>query len=359
MKRVHFFPKGGRWLASSRYRVFYLADALIGLGRPATIYDPPRMLRRYLTQNTGRPLSTFELLSVRLRETVRNVRALASIPAGDLIFAQRSVYSRTFAAALLARRYRRKLVFDIDDAVFEGQARLTTRMLCAAELVVVGSHELDRFAVETGARRVFLLPTSVPLEKYPLRSRLRAQPLTIGWMGTGPEHLENIRLIREPLIELAKRADFLFLFVGSLDDPALLELLRSFAGVRMEVIPRLNWSDSVDVVATLHRFDIGLMPLTDTPRHRAKCAFKAIESMACGIPVVVSSIGENKHLVDDGIDGFLAATSDEWVEKLRSLLDNDESRLAMGLRARKKIEARYDLAKNAAAFNTFLSRELG
>lgn len=360
--RIHFFPKGGRWLASSRYRVFLLAEELARLGRPVEIHDPPRILRRYLRSQLERQPTARELAATRIREAMGSARALAGARAGEILFAQRSVYSGSFAMMLLSASRGKKLVFDLDDAVYEGQSKLTARLVRSADLVVAGSHEIERFSRETGARMVYLFPTSVPLASYPMKSVAAAasdsMPV-VGWMGTGPEHYENIKLLKAPLEALAREMDFLFLFVGTLDDPDLLELLRSFNGVRIELISRLDWTNPSEVIAALHRFDVGLMPLTDTPRHRAKCAFKAIESMACGIPVVVSRVGENSHLVQDGVEGFLAGSTEEWVSALRTLLADASRRAAMGAHARVRIESTYDIERNAKSFNAFVAANLG
>jgi len=356
--RIHFFPKGGPWLASSRYRVFHVARALETRGWQCVTHDPPRLLRRYLAHRLGRAPSTTELVRTRALETLRNARALWGARRGDILFAQRSVYSRLFAAMLLMARRGRPLIFDIDDAVFERQGETTARLTRAADLVVVGSHELERYADSVGARKVHLFPTSVPLAQYPPRPEQRSpSPVTIGWMGTGPEHYENIRILRAPLMTLSHRIHFLFLFVGSLGDPALHSLLETFDGVRLEIIPRIEWEDPAAVARVLHRFDIGLMPLTDTPRHRAKCAFKAIESMACGVPVVVSRVGENVHLLREGRGGFLAGTEAEWEERLFDLASSPNLRTEMGRAARAIVEDGYGLEKNVALFDACL-REL-
>ncbi len=360
VRRIHFFPKGGSWLASSRYRVFHLAEELEKIARPCKLHSPPRILRRYLTQQRGRRLTLTELAMFRSREVARSIVSFLHIPRGEIIFAQRSVYSRSFATMLLRAHRSRPLIFDIDDAVQEGQRELTRQLVCKADMVIVGSHALELFAHSQGSRRVYFFPTSIPLSNYSLRPNpLTGHRPTIGWMGTGPEHLENIKILRLPLIELAKKFEFLFLFVGSLDDPALMELLAAFEGVRMEIIPNLDWANPSAVLHVLHRFDIGLMPLTDTPRHRAKCAFKAIESMACAIPVVVSGIGENVHLVESGQDGFPASTEAEWIDRLSILLGDEKLRRRMGAHARTTIEKHYDIQKNAGAFNNYLALEIG
>ena len=50
--------------------------------------------------------------------------------------------------------------------------------------------------------------------------------------------------------------------------------------------------------------DVGVYPLADDEWSRGKCGFKAIEFMACGVPVVAAAVGVNREIIDDGVNGF-------------------------------------------------------
>ena len=91
-------------------------------------------------------------------------------------------------------------------------------------------------------------------------------------------------------------------------------------------------------------FDIGIMPLQDDPFSRGKCAFKAVFCMSQGVPVVASPVGANTALIEHGVNGWLAANTDDWVEGISVLVDDVAMRTRMGHLARKTIEERYSAA---------------
>ena len=102
------------------------------------------------------------------------------------------------------------------------------------------------------------------------------------------------------------------------------------------------WSEAAEV-SLIQTFDIGIMPLTDTPWARGKCGYKLIQYMACGLPVIASPVGVNSDIVEHGVNGFLADTEEEWAQAISTLLSDRELRHRMGAAGRKKVEAEYSL----------------
>jgi hypothetical protein len=92
---------------------------------------------------------------------------------------------------------------------------------------------------------------------------------------------------------------------------------------------------------------VGVYPLTDDEWSKGKCGFKAIEFMACGVPVVAAAVGVNREIIEDGVNGFLASTEDEWVDKLGRLLSDPALRARLAAAGRRTVEARYSLRVNA------------
>ena len=99
-----------------------------------------------------------------------------------------------------------------------------------------------------------------------------------------------------------------------------------------------------DEVSCFGGFAVGLMPLEDTPWARAKCAFKAIQYMALGIPVVASPVGMNRELIRDGVNGFLPADAAAWLATLDALLTDASLARRIGALGRATVERDYALS---------------
>ena len=112
-----------------------------------------------------------------------------------------------------------------------------------------------------------------------------------------------------------------------------------FDGVDMKLIP---WTYESEV-ALMSEFDIGVMPLRDTPWVQGKCGLKILQYMAMGIPSVSERLGANCDIVNDGVDGFLARGKTEWVEKISRLIESPQLRKSMGESGRKKVIGQYSL----------------
>ena len=65
--------------------------------------------------------------------------------------------------------------------------------------------------------------------------------------------------------------------------------------------------------------------------------------MACAKPVIASPVGINTEIVEDGVNGFLASTHQEWIDALSKLRDNWELQQKMGENGRKKVTEQYCL----------------
>lgn len=330
---IHFFPKGDQQTASSRQRAFNVAAELSKLGLSTVVYKPFTQL----LSKTPWP--------GKLRVIISIFRCLLNTKRGDIIFLQRAVYSNYFVIIVFFYKsvFRRKLVFDFDDAIFLNLPRQTRLLTHIADIVIVGSHNIMDWALKYN-RSVYLIPTGIDFSCY---SKYSVQynnhrPITIGWIGHGPDHCDNLALFVPVICECARRKySVRLMIVGSLQSEKVKSLFNSIPGIYIEYIDSLDWSEYGAVPKAIHSFDIGVMPLTNSLWNKGKCAFKAIEYMACGVPVILSAIGENNFVVEDGKNGFTAKDTEEWVTKLERLLHDAHLREKLGRNGQDTVRTTY------------------
>jgi glycosyltransferase involved in cell wall biosynthesis len=94
-------------------------------------------------------------------------------------------------------------------------------------------------------------------------------------------------------------------------------------------------------VSEIGSFDIGIMPLPDNEWSRGKCGMKGLQYMALEIATVMSAVGVNKEIIQEGQNGFLALSDEEWIDKLSLLIESEEVRNRVAKAGRKTIEAKY------------------
>ncbi|WP_454021080.1 glycosyltransferase family 4 protein [Azospirillum sp. Marseille-Q6669] len=237
-------------------------------------------------------------------------------------------------------------VVDFDDAWFHHYDRsrwsLVRRLLGSkldrvmqrAALVTVGNDYLARRAESAGARSIATLPTVVDLARYPTGTAQADGLPAVGWIGS-PITDHYLNLVEEPLRRMVTGSEARIFLVGA--TPAALSGLPA---------DRHEWREETET-SRIAQFDIGIMPLADTPWERGKCGYKLIQYMACGKPVVASPVGVNRDIVEHGVNGFLAETPEEWTGALRRLAADPDLRRQLGAAGRAKVERHYSLEGTA------------
>ena len=341
--RVAAFTKYDREAASTRQRVLQYLPYLDRAGIEVDVH--PLLDDAYVRSlASGRPSSKASIAAAY----VRRVRQLLHRPAPDLLW----VYAELFpwlpaAFERIAFRSQSPVLYDFDDAFFQPyndhRNRLVRRLLGnklvplieGAAAVTAGNPYLRDYAARHNAA-THLLPTVVDVDRYRPAAQQREGRLTIGWIGS-PSTWQFVRPLLPLLAELARERGVRFAAVGA---GAAAEADR-FDGLSFE-----PWSEAGEIAA-VQAMDIGIMPLPDEPRARGKSGYKLIQYMACGLPVVASTVGVNSTIVVDGATGLLAGDMAEWRRALLQLIDRAGLRRDMGEAGRARAVDAYSLQVHA------------
>jgi glycosyltransferase involved in cell wall biosynthesis len=93
-----------------------------------------------------------------------------------------------------------------------------------------------------------------------------------------------------------------------------------------------------DLAALYPAFDITVLP-----SHFEGTPNVVLESMACGVPVVVTDVSDNRQLVPDGVAGYVIAPDDldDLTDRLATLYREPARRTALGREARRWVIEQY------------------
>ncbi|RPD96173.1 glycosyltransferase WbuB [Aureibaculum marinum] len=99
-----------------------------------------------------------------------------------------------------------------------------------------------------------------------------------------------------------------------------------------------------DLVNFVKNAFVSLIPLNDTPMLATSSPNKLFESMAASVPVIQSTFGWIKEMLEDTASGFTvsATDEDELVRKLILLADDEKLVSEMGQRAHNYAKANFD-----------------
>lgn len=321
--RALFVPLYSPAWASSRYRAWKVVDALRGQGVEAWAVPPPKW-------------KSWEPAYVRALFT--------SARRADVVVIQKKLFHPVLL--LLLARVNPRIVFDFDDALYARPSEMSERAfrrrrvlgrlaltLRIARHVVAGSRHLAEYA-RGRARRVTVIPSGLDLDELPPRLPSPSDRIRIGWVGRH-SNLVHLSQLVPALRSLQAGRGGAFEFHVSADgvdrDP--------FVATGVPVVNTV-WSASLEYVM-IDRFDVGVMPLQDDEWTRGKCGFKLLQYMSREVAVVASPVGANCEIVRDGVNGFLAASTSEWTEKLGALIGDPALRARLGEAGRETVAASY------------------
>jgi glycosyltransferase involved in cell wall biosynthesis len=333
--------------AGCRFRVAQFAPHLSRAGFDLTIHPLFDTAFFRLVYKPGHYLRKTMALASRTLDRIAAVRAGREFDA-VLIYREAYPIGPPVIERLLARRGL-PIVYDFDDAVFlpntsEANQAIgslknpgkVAEILQLSAHVVAGNSYLADYA-RRHAKDVTIVPTCVDTTVWRPRQtpRRSGAPLVIGWIGT-PTTTPYLLDLKDVFADVAGTHDFVLRVSGSMGPVAM-------PGVRVENLP-WTLASEVELFSTC---DIGVYPLPDDDWTRGKCGFKAIQFMACSVPVIASPVGVNREIVTHRADGLLAGAPAEWASSLRELLENAALRDELGAAGRQTIERGYSLEANA------------
>ena len=340
--RILFLTRYGEEGPSSRYRIFNYIPFLEKENFDCIVQ--PLFTSGYMQNRFSRRM---KFCVTTLLDYIRRANAILRETDADLVFLEKEIFP--FVPFLIEKQFIPRdipYICDYDDAwfhVYDENKYCAIRWLLGGKIscimrhasaVITGSHYLFDWA-RREQENVYLVPTALDLDRYPNSPQARKgrTHFIIGWIGTETT-VAHLHAIGSVLEAFCRENSAKLLVIGPRRE-----------SVRMKFADVVPWSQATEV-ERLQEIDVGIMPLPDTNWARGKCSLKLLQYMGCWKPVVASAVGENINVVEDGNNGFLARTPEDWTSALTRLIRDSIMRERMGVAARRTVEDKYSLAAN-------------
>lgn len=253
---------------------------------------------------------------------------------------------------IIAKIFRKKIIYDFDDAIWttdkpqEGawerliRWRWKVRSICTwSYKVSCGNEYLCNYA-RSFNKNVVLNPTTIDTNyhRYTTSFKKNENEIVVGWTGSHStlKYLDEI----VPVIQyLEKRYPSLVFLVIANQKPTL-----SITSLRF-----IQWSKETEI-EDLAKIDIGIMPLPNDEWSKGKCGFKLLQYMSLKKPSIASPVGVNTTIIDNGVDGLISDSADQWVEAIEKLINDVNLRTRLGEAGRRKVELHYSVSSNTSNF---------
>jgi len=246
---------------------------------------------------------------------------------------------------------KKSFIFDFDDAIWlpnhSDSNRLfkflkppsnALKLMKWSKINACGNSYLLQKAQTLNANNI-LIPTTIDTERVHNRINTHlSKPLVVGWTGSHStiKYLEELYPVFEKLNE---KFDYRLRVIA--DFPPSFELPN---------VDFIEWNPDSEIEDLL-AIDIGLMPLPDDEWAVGKCGLKALQYMSLGIPPVLSAVGINAELIENGNQGYFCESLNDWELAISTLLSDESLIQKMGQQTRIIVEENFS---TRSAYSKFI-----
>jgi glycosyltransferase involved in cell wall biosynthesis len=177
--------------------------------------------------------------------------------------------------------------------------------------------------------------------KLQTRLGINDSPTVVSLRNLNPLYdLES--LVKSAPLVLKEIPETKFIIAGKGSEEEKLRELTKSLGIA-DSVKFIGFVQNVELPQYLNTMDV----YVSTSLSDAGIAASTAEAMACGLPVIVTDVADNRKWVEDGVNGFVIRIKDpkSLAEKIIYLLKNEDIRKQFGKISRKIIEERNDYYK--------------
>jgi glycosyltransferase involved in cell wall biosynthesis len=321
----------------------------------------------YISDNDDRFLyrkgKYFQKFRILVNAIFKRLKDVSKANEYDIIFIHREAF--LLGSTYFEKRFSKskaKLIYDFDDSIWLGDTSdankklrwlkypgKIAKIISISDMVFAGNKYLANYASYYNSN-IKIVPTTIDTEEYKrnISNKRNDGKICIGWTGsiTTIKHFE----FALPIFKKLKEKYGVKLVIKVIGD-------KNYVNEELGIIGQ-GWSKENEI-DELSSFNIGIMPLPNDEWSKGKCGLKGLQYMALEIPAIMSPVGVNCEIIKDGVNGFLANSEQEWLDKISILIEDEKLRESMGKEARKTIIERYSKNSEKENYLRYFNELLG
>jgi glycosyltransferase involved in cell wall biosynthesis len=346
---ILFVPFGTVRVAATRYRIYqylpYLDEQKIKY-KVFSILSDSTTKQMVMSPTFDRFRKLLYYLQLVLERIIRFCPVLILAARYKVVFIQRASFP--FGLEKVLQMVNKNIIFDLDDAIFisdrtekgfVNRIKELSKTQEVADILKVSKgaiveNEYVKDYARKYCREVFLIPGPIDTKRNFVKEKINNSEVSIGWIGS-PSTTVFLKMLHGVFKELGKKYKIQVKLIGAGQ--------YKVDGVR---VVDVNWCLNKEV-EELQSFDIGVMPMPNNEWTKGKLGCKMLQYMSVGVPAVVSYTPTNAEAIENGINGFLVNSEEEWIEKLSLLIENPDIRRRIGMAGRRTAEEKFSVRVNA------------
>ena len=348
---------------SSYYRLYqYLAD------KPCRMVNmtPRWMYRLFYGRRYGKAMKLALKLfmgGITFGTTLGAMALDALAWKSEVVILNRRFFPRAcppFLAGLLKRYlHGKKVYWDFDDNIaLDGELSKREKAVLEAEaaIITVTSEYLRDSLGDAAREKVTLLPTTdlafwgEETEELLAGKGRDSAVIKLLWLGTR----DNLPYLEALIPALEEAAETIVRDTGKCPELQVVSNAPLTEETKQLKLRNIPWSRERGIAA-LREAEIGLMPLAESAYTLGKGGFKAIQYMSAGVVPILSPVGYNKTVIEDGVSGYFAADSGAFAARIAELAANPARLQTMARAARE----RFDSCFSPEEIQAFWNRAIG
>jgi hypothetical protein len=207
----------------------------------------------------------------------------------------------------------RPLIYDVDDAIWLNDERITRKIAQKAEIILAGNSFIADWFCKVNPN-INIIPTAIDTQWFCPSDSKPGNLFKIVWTGS-QQTIHYLLSIEKTLAKfLNEKMDVLLIVIS--------DVYPKFTSIRKEKIRFIKWTPEDEIVA-IQEARVGIMPLNNTPW--------------------VSPVGMNNEVLSKGEIGFAAFKDDDWISGLEFFYKNQDKSKLMGFNGTQVINKYYSL----------------